>query len=234
MNLEKFKNTFFKYFKIWWIPIVFYIIPFFIFLLGEGLKSDKIIDISLIAFFVNILGNVISAIVQIFIKKWYYLIPQIVISGLLYTLVSIIFLFSPPDYYGANKEIPKDIEIYEPMESEPTENDFGEFDLILTSSYAQPGIYSYFTNYKPTEKGSFYTKAFEITSNDHLSADRMKNKSEIIVENLEAKLRYGEFTIYEGSWGDKYGARIELWFKPLNGNEYKITQRNYIVEGWMR
>jgi hypothetical protein len=46
-------------------------------------------------------------------------------------------------------------------------------------------------------------------------------------------------TIFElvggiGSWGDKYGARIELWFEPLNGNNYKITERNYIVEGWMR
>lgn len=41
--------------------------------------------------------------------------------------------------------------------------------------------------------------------------------------------------IYEGSWGDKYGARIELWFEPLNGSkDYKITERNYIVEGWMR
>ena len=43
-----------------------------------------------------------------------------------------------------------------------------------------------------------------------------------------------EFTIYEGSWGDKYGARIELWFKPDNGKEFKVNQKNYIVEGWMR
>lgn len=130
MNLEKIKNTIFKYFKVWWIPIVSYIITFFIFLLGEGLKSDNIIDISLIIFFTNILGNIISAIVQIFIKKWYYLIPQILISGLLFVFVSIIFTFSPPDYYGA---------------------------------------------------------------------------------------------------------RIELWFEPINGNkEYKITERNYVVEGWMR
>ena len=234
MNLEKIKNTFYNYFKVWWIPIVSYFIPFLIFILGQALKSDTIIDVSLILFFVNILGNLISAIVQIFIKKWYYLIPQILISGFLSVFVSIIFTLSPPDYYGANKEIPENIEIYEPIETEPTEKELENFDLILASSF-QPGIYNYFTDYKTTENGSFYIKAFELTSKDHLSAERMKNRSKVKVENLEQKLYSGEFTIYEGSWGDKYGAKIELWFEPSNGKEdYKITERNYVVEGWMR
>lgn len=234
MNLDKIKNTFFKYFKIWWIPIVSYLIPFIIFLLGEGLKNDDIIDISLIIFFLNILGNLISAIVQIFIKKWYFLIPQILISGFLFVFVSIIFTFSPPDYYGANKVIPENLEIYEPIETKPTESELKDYDLILASSF-QPGIYNYYTDFQPTEIGSFYIKAFEVTSNDHLSADRMKIRSKVKVENLEPKLYSGEFSIYEGSWGDKYGARIELWFEPLNGKEdYKIAERNYVVEGWMR
>ena len=234
MNLEKIKNILFKYFKTWWIPIISYLIPFIIFLLGEVLQSDLIIDVSLILFFVTILGNIISAIVQIFIKKWYYSIPQILISGFLFVFVSIIFTFSPPDYYGANKEIPKGIEIYDPIETEPTEKDFEKFDLVLASSF-QPGIYNYFTDYKPTEIGNFYIKAFEVTSDDHLSAKRIKIKSKVDVKSLESKLYSGEFTIYEGSWGDKYGARIELWFEPANGKkDYKITERNYIVEGWMR
>lgn len=207
MNLEKVKHIFYKYFKVWWIPIVSYLIPLMIFLLGKVVKSDSIIDISLVIFFVNIIGNIISAIVQIFIRKWYFLIPQILISGFLFVFVSIIFTFSPPDYYGANKEIPKDIEIYRPMETEPTEQDFGKFDLVLSSSF-QPGIYNYYTDFQPTEIRSFYIKAFEVTSNDHLSAERMKIRSKVEVENLEPKLYSGEFTIYEGSWGDKYGARI--------------------------
>jgi len=106
--------------------------------------------------------------------------------------------------------------------------------LILGHS-AQPGIYIYYTDYQPKENGYFYIKAFEITSNDRLSADRIKERSKIIVENLEKDEYQGEFTIYEGSWGDKYGSRIELWFQPSNGkDEYKITERNFIVEGWMR
>ena len=95
--------------------------------------------------------------------------------------------------------------------------------------------YNYYTNYQPKELGSFFIKAFEITSNDRLSEERMTNRSQILVENLNRQVYSGEFTIYEGSWGDKYGARIELWYKPANGNsEYKITQKNYIIEGWQR
>lgn len=234
MNLRKIKTIVINYFKIWWIPIISYFIPIVIFLLGNLLKSDLIIDISLLIFFINLVLNIISAIVQIFIKKWFYLIPQLLISVFLFFAVSFIFAFSPPDYYGANKKIPENIEIYEPLENEPAENDFKNFNLALTSSF-QPGIYNYFTNYKPTELGNFYIKAFEITSNEHLSAERMKIRSKVKVENLESKLYSGEFTIYEGSWGDKYGARIELWFEPQSGkSDYKITERNYIVEGWMR
>jgi len=85
------------------------------------------------------------------------------------------------------------------------------------------------------ESGYFYIKAFELTSNDRLSGDRMKERSKIKVKTLGKEQYEGEFTIYEGSWGDKYGSRIELWFQPSKGkNEYKITERNYIVEGWMR
>ncbi|MBL4592214.1 MAG: hypothetical protein JKX68_00185 [Flavobacteriales bacterium] len=234
MNLKKVKNTIYKYFKVWWIPIASYLISFGVFLLGSALKNDSIIDLSLIIFFVNILGNLISAIVQIIIKKWYYLIPQILISAFLFFYVIIIFTFSPPDYYGANKKIPKNLEIYEPIETELTETELEKFDLVL-GAYSQPGIYNYFTDYKTTELGSFYIKAFEVTSNDRLSEERMKVRSKIKVINIDQKFYKGEFTIYEGSWGDKYGARIELWFEPLNGNkDFKITERNYVVEGWMR
>ncbi|MFC5046541.1 hypothetical protein [Aquimarina hainanensis] len=83
-----------------------YLIPFIIFLLGEVLKSDSIIGISLILFFVNIVSNIISAIIQIFIKKWYFLIPQILISGFLFVFASIIFTFSPPNDYRMNRVIP--------------------------------------------------------------------------------------------------------------------------------
>lgn len=234
MILQKLKIIIKQYFRIWWIPILCYLIPFTIFVIGNVLKSDDIIDLSLLIFFLNILGNLISSIIQVVIRKWYFLIPQIGISIFLYYCVSIYFTFSPPDYYGAHKTIPENIEIAKPIEKEPTKSELEKYDLILSSSF-QPGIYNYYTAKKPTELGNFYIKAFEINSNDKLSEERIKISSKIKVENIESKIYSGEFTIYEGSWGDKYAARIELWFEPSNKNkDYKIAERNYLIEGWMR
>lgn len=234
MILQKLKFRINQYFRIWWIPILCYLIPFTIFVIGNTLKSDDIIDLCLLIFFLNILGNLISSIIQIVLRKWYFLIPQIGISIFLFYCVSIFFTFSPPDYYGANKTIPENIEIAVPKEKEPTKKELEKNDLILSSSF-QPGIYNYYTAKKPTELGNFYIKAFETNSNDKLSEERIKISSKIKVENIESKIYSGEFTIYEGSWGDKYVARIELWFEPSNNNKhYKIAERNYLIEGWMR
>lgn len=222
-----------KYFEVWWIPIVGYVLPYLIFVSGTILKNDNIIDIALIVFYVNILGNIISAIVQIYIKKWYFLIPQIIISAFLFFSVAVYFTFSPPDYYGANKTIPQNIKFEKPLEREITESDLKTNDFKL-AEISQPGIYNYYTNYQPKQLGKFVIRAYEITSNDRLSEDRMTDRSEIIIDKLESKLHIGEFTIYEGSWGDKYGAKIELWYQPNNGKNYKIATKNYIVEGWMR
>ena len=106
------------------------------------------------------------------------MIPQIGISFLLFKFFSFIFMYSPPDYYGTHKKIPEGIEIYESIEKEPTENDFINYDLVLVNSF-QPGIYGYYTDYNPTELGYFYIKAFEITSNDNLSEERIKERSKI-------------------------------------------------------
>lgn len=222
-----------KYFKVWWIPLVGYLVPYLIYLVGKILKKDDVIDFALIIFYFNILGNLISAIIQIKIKKWYFIFPQILISGFLYFSVSVYFTFSSPDYYGANKTIPENIKFEEPLEREIIEKDLKENDFKL-AEISQPGIYNYCTNYKPKDLGKFFIKAYEITSNDRLSETRMTDRSQIIVENLENRIYCGEFTIYEGSWGDKYVAQIELWYEPKIGESYKITEKNYLVEGWMR
>ena len=223
-----------KYFTTWWIPIIANFLAIGIFILGTVFKRDWIIDLSLIVFYLNIIGSIISSIVQIVNRKWYFIFPQLGIVAFLFYYTVIIFTYSPPDYYGSNKEIPKDIDFSEPLDSLPSNQDFELHNLVLTN-YAQPGIYKYYTDYTPIETGHFFVKAFEITSNDRLSGERMKERSKSIVDNLEPKRHEGEFTIYEGDWGDKYGSRIELWYQPSNGDqEYKICERNYIVEGWQR
>lgn len=223
-----------KYFTIWWILIVTYIIPLTLFLMAITVKSDLLVDIVTVLFMINIIGNVISAIVQILIKKWYWLFPQIIITLIIYFFFSTYLALANPDFYGANKTIPTNIEIYEPISEEIVEIDLKENDFILQHSF-QPGIYNYFTSYKPKNLGTFYIKAYEITSNDRLSEERITIASSITLENIDDKTHSGKFTIYEGSWGDKYAARIELWFKPINTNkDYKVIEKNYVVEGWMR
>jgi len=188
----------------------------------------------LILFYLNILGSTISSIVQVIIRKWYLLFPQLIVSGFLFFYVSIFFTFSPPDFYGAHKKIPVDIEISEPLNSIPTQQDYEKHDLILTV-YGQPGIYQYYTDINPKESGFLYIKAYEITSNDQLSKDRLKERSKTIVNSTVQCSFFNDFTIYEGSWGDKYAARIELWFDPEGDKpDYKLADRNYIIEGWMR
>lgn len=227
MNLIK------NYFKIWWIPVVSYIIPISLFVLGNVLENDNLIDASLIVFFLNILGNIISAIVQVIIKKWYFIFPQLIVSIFLFIVTSVIFTLSPPDYYGVGKEIPKNIKFEMPIHNQDDYEDsiLSDFELFELD---QPGIYTYRTNYRPLKKGFFYIKVFEFTANEQLTIYEINEKSKVIVSDLNQKSHEGNFTIYEGSWGDKYGSRIELWFKPENETEYKILEKNYIVERWMR
>ena len=223
-----------KYFTIWWIPLSINLIVAGIFVIGGFFKRDWIIDFGLLIFYLNIIGTIISSVVHIVVRKWYLIIPQLGITGFLFFYISLIIMLSPPDYYGVHKEIPNNIHFDEPLSVKPTKDLFDKDDLILVHS-VQPGIYSYHTDYSPSENGYLFIKVYEITSNDRLSEHRMKEKSKIQVDIQTKTILEGEFTIYEGSWGDKYGSRIELWFQPSDGkNERKITERNYVVEGWMR
>ena len=225
-----------KYFTIWWIPIVFYIIPVLGFQIGISRKSNDIIDNSLTIFLINIVGNIASAIVHIIFairKKWYYVlfvIPQILISVILFFFVSMFFTYGRPDYYGADKEIPKKTGCENPLENaiKEEDNELQINDFKLQGGY---GHYSYYVKFKPTEKGYLYVKAYEITSNDRLSEEYLNESSKIRIENLNQKFYSGSFTIYKGNMGFKYCARIELWYKPNSKKEYKLNQKNYIIEG---
>lgn len=222
-----------KYFNIWWIPMATNLLPIGIFLLAFLFKRDWIIYLSLIVFYANILGTIISSTVQIVIRKWYFIFPQLGLPVFLYYYMGIIFTYSPPDFYGAHKEIPENIDFSIPLDSLPTTEEFKAHDFVVINDH-QPGLYSYQTDHVPKETGHFYVKAFEINSNDRLSEERMKLRSKVVVDNLEPQIWNGKFTIYEGDWGDKYGSRIELWYQPSNGQEYKVEERNYIIEGWQR
>ena len=82
-------------------------------------------------------------------------------------------------------------------------------------------------------------KAFEITKGTPLSAERLKMNSNCIPgwsgDPHEQFFSAMHFTIYEGRWGQYYGARFEIWFQPDSGGpERKLFEKNYKIQGWER
>lgn len=223
----------YKYFKYWWFSIVAYLVPFGVFYIGTLLRRDIIIDLSILLFLINFLGCFVSAVIQLIEGKWYFFIFQFLISIYLFLNVSLVASISLPDYYGAHKVIPKGIDIFNPLNEDSDTNELVKNEFIILN-YGQPGNYRFYTKLELAEVGILYLKIYELTSNDRLSDFRVAEESKIEIEKVGLNVYTSSFTIYEGSWGDKYGARIELWFEPKNGNEYKVLEKNYIIEGWMR
>ncbi|WP_299111658.1 hypothetical protein [uncultured Winogradskyella sp.] len=97
--------------------------------------------------------------------------------------------------------------------------------------------YSFYMWHKPIEKGEIYIKAFELTQEVRLSEWNLSNKTKnkILKLNDNYKLYEGHTVISEGTFEHYYPTRFELWFKPFNsGNEKKLTEQNYIIDGWDR
>lgn len=115
----------------------------------------------------------------------------------------------------------------------------GQPDLTLRNGM-QGGIYEVSTWCNPGEKGVIYLKAFEITKGTPLSAARLKPRSSTVSgwsdNPQEQFLSAMEITIYEGNWGQFYGARFEIWFKPDDDSkpERKLFEKNYKIQGWQR
>jgi hypothetical protein len=222
------------YFIKWWMPLVgfgFLCVWSFV---GLLLKRDWIIDSFLIGVGLNTLGTLASCVVQVFIRKWYFIFLQLGVMIPLLMFIFTVFMYSAPDFYGSHKVIPSGINISVPLEQIPSLTDRNE-SVLTVAQTGQPGMYSYYTSFQPKQDGYLYIKAFEITSNDRLSKESIKKKSKVRIKKGDSVNFSGDFTIYEGTWGDKYAGRIELWFQPSGGeNEFKIIEKNYIVEGWMR
>ena len=91
--------------------------------------------------------------------------------------------------------------------------------------------------HKPTEKGVLFLKAFEITSNNQLSKKKLRTRTKNSITKLsdEFILYKGTTVIDEGTFEKYYPARFELWFKSYyNGIEKKMTEKEYLIDGWDR
>lgn len=102
----------------------------------------------------------------------------------------------------------------------------------------QPGIYNTEVRCNPGEPGRLFLKAFEITKGTQLSEKKLEERSSEFMgwskDPKELFLSEVHFTIYEGDWGQYYGARFEVWFDPASGGpERKLLESNWKIEGWM-
>jgi len=232
------------YFEKWYLPVIIAVILSVIGLFTIVNPNQIIFYLSLgIPLFAFLISGILG-ILRIFKKDLKFGVLQIFLTGLLALIViyftSFILAFYPYDFYADNLEIPKNIEIYKPIDELSKKinkkhiKEKFEFNLYNSS---QPGIYSYDITVERIEKGYIYLKAFEVTTNDRLSEVRINMRSKIIVDNISNKLKTykleDDFTIYEGDWGKPYAVRFEIWLN--NGTvEKKITEKNYIIEGWQR
>ena len=120
---------------------------------------------------------------------------------------------------------------------------------IVVVDYGQPGQYRYMANVPAIpEKGKIYLKLYEATTNWPLSEHDVKTSTTLLVEPSDTSRIYkmtdkepnrwndtDEFTIHEGSWGDYYAARVELWYQPESGSEEQLLHSViYQIEGWSR
>jgi len=160
-------------------------------------------------------------------------------TGIFYMMTTLV----DGDHWADYLEIPTGIQIESPIHLNGNYRPDSilklhkkQADLVLYYS-DQPGKYEYDFWTGKIEKGIIYLKAFEITQDERLSSDELKQASTIYISNqTDSIIRFGSknnFTIYEGDWGKFYAARFEVWFKPTAGDERKLYQKNFKVEGWM-
>ncbi len=151
------------------------------------------------------------------------------------------------DTFADKLEIPDNVELNYPIDLDVGEgkrtyieelDSLGDKSFQLYNSF-QGGLYEYDLWLNTMDSGTVYLRAFEITNNTELSESRLKERSSIRIFDTGGQVyRFGtdsHFTIYEGDWEQFYGARFEVWFEPDNGDEeYKILEKNYVIQGWMR
>ncbi len=211
------------------------------------IPNEITFNASLIIFFSCFLFSFVLAITRLFRKEYLKGILQItattIVGGISYAFLSFILLFYPYDFFANNLKIPATIRFEKPIDLDQNKGNKIEkttkSNFILYSGM-QPGIYKYELYLNKIEKGKVYLKIYEITKNQILSEEDIEYKSEIAVYNPTSELKKfkleDEFIVYEGDWGQFYGSRIEVWFKPdlKNKPEKKLMTKNYIIQGWQR
>lgn len=180
-----------------------------------------------------------------FAKYWWVILIAciICIAVIYYAFVAGLLCGSTqPDSFGKDHPIPASMNYDIPKEEnaplEPViDTLLGDNNLQVWNGI-QGGIYNYSFFYPALPDGEVFLRCFEATENVELSASRIRTASSVEVKNhtdFGQIVDMQQFTIYEGDWEEYYAARIEVWHKNAStGEETKLTEKTYRVEGWMR
>ena len=128
----------------------------------------------------------------------------------------------------------------EPLAKSPTEETLslitgdakktGRSDLVIHKTTWGGGYYDAEVWCNPSESGLIYLRAYEITKAQRLFKRRLRESSESVGWSRDPQeLFFAKFNfkIYEGDWGQYYGARFEVWFEPDSGQpERKLFEKN--------
>ncbi|MFN5182479.1 MAG: hypothetical protein ACK5D5_05600 [Bacteroidota bacterium] len=249
MKISKFFNFCFENA---WRPILLWLFAIIILLVDRFINSYILSVISIWILALSMLCLFISIIYQLSKKQWLKgFLTGIVFFGsvsviIVYTIFAFFIETIDGDGWADNLKIPEGIKIEYPIDltADGQRPDSicnlirSDQDFQLYNSF-QPGQYEFDFWTGKIDSGTIYLKAFEITKEYGLSADRLKKSSEIRIYNSrDSVVKFStnsDFTIYEGDWGKPYAARFEVWYiEDKSGLEKKLFTKNYFIEGWQR
>jgi hypothetical protein len=166
-----------NYFTKWWPSIIGLLTSLFLYIAAiTVIRREPFVEITLFCILLCEVSILISAMVHFIRLRWLTGLAQLALVSGFYVL------FFPDDFYANSLDLPQNVKLEIPVD---LEEDGGEEEIAVKKSEAynlkfilvnssQPGIYKYYVWIKPKERGTIYLKAFEITQNDPLSAERLK------------------------------------------------------------
>ena len=249
--------------KYWWIFLIVNLVCLSLIIPSLNYDLWELASSFIIVFILLMVIQGIILILCLCEKEWWRAIGSLiggVVCLIVFSFVSLIYLIyasSQPDPFGKEHPIPADMKCEEPLRviytntgdslsfssdnskpAEPIVDSLSKDSYLQIWKDHQRGMYHYSFFYPALPDGKVFLRCFEATENIELSAFRLRAASSVEVKNhigFGAIANKQKFTIYEGDWEDYYAARIEVWYKNAStGEETKLLEKIYRVEGWMR
>lgn len=231
----------------WWTLIAFMAFVMFImlilFMTAPPTVFETIVGILLLLTLIALLASWVILLIN---KQWLKCLLSFVLSLVTIVVLGGMLAFSAmwgPGYddFGKKHKIPDGLEYSIPLESSTLSVAIDSLDIntyLQIWNGDQGGIYDYDFYYGSIPAGEVFLRCYEITENIPLSENRLPERSKVSIDSTKAfsqLVHNKSFTIYEGDWDDYYAARIEVWLKDAKtGQETKLMEKVYRVEGWMR